>query len=115
MSYIDGFVIPVPMDKKQAYVDSAKKANAVFKEYGATRVVECWADDVPDGATTDFKRAVKAEPGETVMFGWIEWPDKKTRDEIQAKVRADPRMKGGDMPFDAKRMIYGGFDELLTV
>jgi uncharacterized protein YbaA (DUF1428 family) len=114
MKYIDGFLVPVPTSGKQAYLTIATQAAVVFKEYGATRVVECWGDDVPDGKVTDFKRSVKAEGSETVVFSWIEWPDKATRDAGMKKVMADPRMQpGGEMPFDGKRMIFGGFAPLL--
>lgn len=113
MSYIDGFVIPVPTGKKQAYREMAAKAAAVFKEYGATRVVEAWGDDVPDGEVTDFKHSVKAESGETIVFSWIEWPSKQVRDVGQKKLKDDPRMQMDDMPFDGKRLIMGGFDVLL--
>jgi uncharacterized protein YbaA (DUF1428 family) len=113
MSYIDGFVVPVPVEKKQAYRDTAKKAVPIFKEYGATRIVECWGDDVPDGKVTDFKGAVKAKPGETVVFSWIEWPSKQIRDAANEKLKNDPRMKPSDMPFDGQRMIFGGFEVLL--
>ena len=114
MSYVDGFVIPVPANGKQAYLDMAARAAPLFKEHGATRVVECWGDDVPDGKVTDFKGAVKAEQGENVVFSWIEWPSKEVRDAGMAKVMADERMHpDGDMPFDGKRMIYGGFAPML--
>jgi uncharacterized protein YbaA (DUF1428 family) len=114
MSYVDGFVVPVPAGKKQAYRDLAAKAALVFKEHGATRVVECWGDDVPDGKTTDFRRAVKAEEGEQVVFSWIVWPSKAVRDEGMKKAMADPRLQPGqDMPFDGKRMIFGGFEIML--
>ena len=104
----------MPADKKEAYRDVAAKAAPIFKEYGATRIVECWGDEVPDGKVTDFKRAVKAEAGETVVFSWIVWPSKAARDEGNRKVMADPRMKmGDDMPFDGRRLIYGGFELLL--
>jgi uncharacterized protein YbaA (DUF1428 family) len=115
MSYIDGFVIPVPADKKQAYRDIAAKAAPIFKEFGALRIMECWGDDVPDGKVTDFKRAVEAEGGENVVFAWIEWPSKEVRDAGNKKVMEDPRLKmeGVTMPFDGKRMIWGGFEVLL--
>src|SRR3954453_14920389 len=114
MSYIDGFVIPVPADKKEAYRDVAAKAAPIFKGYGATQIVECWGDEVPDGKVTDLKRAGKAEAGETVVFSWIVWPSKAARDEGNRKVMADPRMKmDDDMPFDGRRLIYGGFELLL--
>ena len=116
MSYVDGFVVPVPAGKKQAYRDLAATAALLFKEHGATRVVECWGDDVPDGKVTDFKGAVKAEAGEVVVFSWIVWPSKEARDEGNKKVMADPRMKMDDeMPFDSKRMIFGGFDVIVDV
>lgn len=114
MSYIDGFIIPVPAGKKEAYREMAAKAAPIFQEFGATEVVECWGDDLPDGKVTDFKRAVKAEAGETVVFSWIFYPDKAVRDEANRKVMADPRMKmTDDMPFDGKRMVWGGFELLL--
>ncbi|HEX2257888.1 MAG TPA: DUF1428 domain-containing protein [Afifellaceae bacterium] len=114
MSYVDGFVIPVPAGQKEAYREMAAKAAPIFREHGATRIVECWGDDVPDGEVTDFRRAVKAEAGETIVFSWIVWPSKAVRDEGNKKVMSDPRMQmGGDMPFDGKRLIYGGFEILL--
>jgi uncharacterized protein YbaA (DUF1428 family) len=113
MSYIDGFVIPVPAGNKDAYREMCARVAAVFKEYGATRIVECWGDDVPDGKVTDFKRAVNAEAGEHVVFSWIVWPSKAVRNAASKKIMADPRMKPGpDMPFDGKRLIYGGFEIL---
>lgn len=112
MSYIDGFVVPVPAGNKPAYRELCAKAAQIFREYGATRVVECWGDDVPDGKITDFKGAVKAEPGETIVFSWIEWPSKEVRDQANAKMQTDSRMQMGDAPFDAKRMIWGGFTVL---
>jgi uncharacterized protein YbaA (DUF1428 family) len=115
MSYTDGFIVPVPTKNKDAYIAMAKTAAAIFKEHGATRVVECWADDVPHGKLTDYYMAVKAEDGEAIVYSWIEWPSKKVRDEGMAKVMVDPRMKPTDMPFDGKRMIYGGFTPILDV
>ncbi|HET7308366.1 MAG TPA: DUF1428 domain-containing protein [Gammaproteobacteria bacterium] len=113
MNYVDGFVVPVPADKKQAYLDSARKALPLFKEYGATRHVECWGDDVPDGKVTDFRRAVKAEDDEVIVFSWIEWPSKEARDAGMKKVMEDPRLGVTDMPFDGKRMIFGGFQTIM--
>ncbi|RZJ02528.1 MAG: DUF1428 domain-containing protein [Brevundimonas sp.] len=114
MSYVDGFVVPVPAGKKDAYKAAAKTAQAVFKEHGATRVVECWGEDVPDGKVTDFKRSVKATEDEVVVFSWVEWPDKATRDAGQKKVMEDDRMQNmADMPFDGQRMIWGGFAVML--
>ncbi len=117
MSYIEGFVTAVPAGNKNAYRKHAAEAAKLFKEFGATRIVECWGDDVPDGKQTDFKRAVAAEAGEVVVFSWLEFPDKAVRDAAQAKMMSDPRMKalGSDMPFDGKRMIFGGFATLLDV
>jgi uncharacterized protein YbaA (DUF1428 family) len=113
-SYIDGFVIPVPSGKKAAYRDMCANAAEIFKEYGATRVVECWGDDVPAGKVTDFKGAVKADNDENVVFSWIVWPSKEVRDRGNEKMRNDPRMQmTPDMPFDGKRMIFGGFEVLL--
>lgn len=114
MSYIDGFVIPVPSGKKEAYREVAAKAAPIFREYGATRIVECWGDDLPDGKITDFKGAVKAADGENVVFSWIVWPSKEVRDAANKKIMEDPRMQSPDMmPFDGKRLIYGGFELLL--
>ena len=115
MAYVDGFVVAVPADKKQAYLESAATFAPIFKEFGATRVTECWGDDVPEGKLTDFRRAVKAEPGEVVVFSWIEYPSKEVRDAANAKMRTDERMKNAPMPFDGKRMIFGGFAPLLDV
>lgn len=116
MPYVDGFVVPVPMANKEAYSKLATEAAAVFREYGALRVVECWGDDVPDGKVTDFRMAVKAEPGESVVFSWIVWPSKEARIEGGRKAMQDPRLQPGPgMPFDGARLIYGGFEVLLDV
>ena len=121
MTYIDGFVIAVPKANRQKFIDHANMADGMFVEMGATRVLECWADDVPEGKTTDFRTAVKAEADEDVVFSWIEWPDKDTRDKAYAIMMApdfkDPRMDSekNPMPFDGKRMIWGGFNPVVTL
>lgn len=107
---IDGFVIPVPTARKEEFLAHARAIDALFLEFGALRVVEGWGDDVPAGSTTDFARAVVATPEETVVFSWIEWPDKATRDAAGEKMRNDPRMMDTPMPFDGRRLIYGGFE-----
>ena len=108
--YTDGFVVPVPADKVDAYQALAAKMAKVFREHGATRVVEAISDDVPHGKVTDFYRAVKAEDGEKVVFSFIEWPDKQTRDQAWEKIMSDESMKPeGDMPFSGQRMFWGGF------
>jgi uncharacterized protein YbaA (DUF1428 family) len=115
MSYIDGFVTPVPTAKRDAYLSHAQRMAGLFKAKGATSVVEAWGDDVPDGKLTSFPLAVKREPGETVVFSWISWPSKAVRDEAWKLLMADPAMQPGAMavPFDGKRLIYGGFEVLL--
>jgi len=114
-AYVDATLIPVPTANKDVFRDWAKKMAAVFTEHGATRVVDGWGDDVPDGKVTDFKRAVKAEGDETVMYGWVEWASKETRDQAWNKMMADPRMQPGHEkpPFDGQRMVYGGFAPIL--
>lgn len=112
MTYIDGFVIAAK--SREAYREMAAKAAPIFLEHGALRVVECWGDDVPDGKVTDFRRAVAAEEGETVVFSWIVYPSKEVRDAANKKVMEDERMKmEEDMPFDPKRMIFGGFQTIV--
>ena len=120
MPYIDGFVIAVPTANKQKFIDHASKFDTIFLEFGATRVIEGWGDDVPDGKLTDFRRAVQATGEETVAFSWVEWPDRKTRDEGMKKMMADPRMDPANadnppMPFDGKRMIFGGFESVVEL
>jgi uncharacterized protein YbaA (DUF1428 family) len=117
MSYVDGFVAPVPSENREAYRKHAEAAAALFKEFGATTVVECWGDDVPEGKLTSFTLAVKREANESVVFSWITWPSREARDEAWKKLMADPRMQPGvmPMPFDGKRLIYGGFQVILDV
>jgi uncharacterized protein YbaA (DUF1428 family) len=117
MSYVDGFVMAVPTANRQKFIDFARKFDPIFIEFGATRVVEAWADDVPAGKVTDFQRSVLAKEDESVVFSWIEWPDKATRDAGMAKMMADPRMdpKENPMPFDGARMIYGGFAPVIDI
>jgi len=117
MKYVEGFVIAVPAANKEVYRKHAAEAAPIFKEFGATRVVECWGDDVPDGKLTDFRRAVQAKDDEVVVFAWFEYPSKEVRDAATAKMMADPRMEkmGAEMPFDGKRMIFGGFMPILDV
>jgi uncharacterized protein YbaA (DUF1428 family) len=114
-SYVDGFVLPVPPENRDSYLALAQKAAATFSQHGALRLVEAWGDDVPDGKVTDFRRAVQAKDGENVVFSWIEWPDKATRDAAWPKMMEDPDMQPdhANMPFDGMRMFWGGFDVLL--
>jgi uncharacterized protein YbaA (DUF1428 family) len=112
--YTDGFVVPVPEGKRDAYQQLAAKMAKVFREKGAKRVIEAFSDDVSKGEVTDFYRAVKAEDGEGIVFSFIEWPDKATRDEAWKAIMEDESMKpDGDMPFDGKRMFWGGFDKIV--
>jgi uncharacterized protein YbaA (DUF1428 family) len=117
MPYVDGFVAAVPTENRETYRLYATEAASAFREHGAVRIVECWGDDVPEGKLTDFHMAVKREADETIVFAWIEWPSKDVRDAAFAKIMADPRFDPANnpMPFDGKRMIYGGFSTLLDV
>ena len=113
-NYADGFVVPVPEAKREAYQAMAAKMAKVFRQHGASRVIEAISEDVPHGEVTDFYRAVKAEDGEAVVFSFIEWPDKATRDEAWGKIMSDESLKPeGEMPFDGKRMFWGGFDKMV--
>ena len=112
--YTDGFVVPVPEAKTDAYQALAAKMAKVFRQHGATRVVEALSNDVDHGKVTDFYRAVKAEDGEKVVFSFVEWPDKATRDQAWEKIMADESLKPeGDMPFNGQRMFWGGFEPIL--
>ncbi len=121
MSYIDGFVIAVPTANKQKFIKHGEMVDSIFTELGATRVVECWADDVPEGEITDFGKAVKATVDESVVFSWIEWPDKATRDTAMQTMMSDDfsdeRMdpEKNPMPFDGKRLIFGGFKPVIDL
>ena len=112
MAYYEGFIVPVPKANREEYRKHAAEAAPLFHEFGATRHVEAWASDVPEGKVTDFRMAVNAKDDEDVVFSWFEYPDKATRDAANAKMLSDPRMKemGATMPFDGKRMIMGGFE-----
>ncbi|WP_348629822.1 DUF1428 domain-containing protein [Mesorhizobium sp. M7A.F.Ca.US.010.02.1.1] len=105
--------MPVPAANKQAYLAVAAKQAAVIKEHGATRVVEAWGDDVPDGEITDYRSAVKATGDEVVVYAWVEWPSKQVRDDAWKKVIADPRMYADTMPYDNQRRVHGGFALIL--
>jgi len=114
--YIQGFLVPVPEGKKDEYRQVAEKFAEIMKDHGLIEDVEAWEENVPDGEHTDFRRAVKIEEGEKVVFSWLVWPDKATCDAAHEKMMADERFKefGEQMPFDGKRMIYGGFEPLVV-
>jgi uncharacterized protein YbaA (DUF1428 family) len=115
MTYVDGFVAAVPTANRERYRKHAEAVAVVFKEHGALRYVECWGDDVPQGKLTSFPMAVKCQDDETVVFSWVTWPSRKVRDEGMKKVMVDPRLQPdkNPMPFDGKRLIYGGFEMLV--
>lgn len=113
MPYIEGFVAAVPTANKDEYARHIEEAAAFFKKLGATRYVECWGDDVPKGAVTDFYKATQAKDDETPVFSWIEYPDKATRDEANRKMSEDADMANMQMPFDGQRMFWGGFEVML--
>jgi uncharacterized protein YbaA (DUF1428 family) len=117
MAYVDGFIVPVPKKKVADYRKVARKAGKIWREHGALAFVECAADDVPYGKWTSFPRAVKVKNGETVMFSWILYKSRAHRDAVNKKVMADKRLKMNmsAMPFDAKRMIYGGFKPIVEM
>ncbi len=116
MTYVDGFVLAVTTAKREIYTKFAEEACEIFKEYGALQIVECWGDDVPDGELTSFPMAVKCKQDETVVFSWIVWPSRAARDEANKKAMDDSRMQAmKDMPFDGKRMIFGGFETIVDL
>jgi uncharacterized protein YbaA (DUF1428 family) len=116
MTYVDGFITPVPRDKKRQYLDFANATGSGFIELGAIRILECWEDDLAFDTDSDFRRALQARDDESILFSWVEWPDKKTRDEAWAKVREPARGDAGPTPpFEVKRVIYGGFAPILTL
>ena len=116
MNYVDGYVVAVPTANREAYTRAAEAASAVFKAHGALSVTECWGEDVPEGKVTSFPMAVQRKEDETVVFSWITWPSRAARDEGMKKAMADPRLKEAmePMPFDGKRMIYGGFQVIVS-
>jgi uncharacterized protein YbaA (DUF1428 family) len=115
MNYVDGFVAAVPTANRDKFLRHAQDAAVIFKEHGALQVVECWGDDVPEGKLTSFPMAVQRKDDETVIFSWITWPSRAVRDAGMAKVMADPRMQPdkNPMPFDGKRVIFGGFQVIV--
>ena len=117
MTYVDGFVAAVPTANRETYRSFAERAAAVFREHGALKVVECWGDDVPEGKVTSFPMAVKLQKDESVVFSWITWPSREARDAGMKKVMADPRVQPSNdpLPFDGKRLIYGGFELIVDV
>jgi uncharacterized protein YbaA (DUF1428 family) len=117
--YVDGFVVPVPKKNLDAYRRMARKAGKIWREYGALEYFECIADDVQPGKLTSFPQSVMLKPGETVMFSWIVYKSRKQRDQVNAKVMKDPRlapmMDLKNMPFDGKRMFWGGFKTIIEL
>ena len=115
MSYIDGFVIAVPTANKQKFIEHAQLGDSVFIDLGATRVVECWGDEVPEGRVTSMPLAVQLRPGEVVCFSWVEYPDRETRDRCRAAAQKDPRLDHApeDQSFDGTRLIWGGFTAIV--
>jgi uncharacterized protein YbaA (DUF1428 family) len=119
MPYVDGFIVPVPRKNLDAYKQMSKKSGKIWKEYGALQYIECVGDDVPSGKVTSFRKSVQLKQGETVVFAWIVYKTKADRDRVNKKVMADPRLKDmmdpKTMPFDGKRMIFGGFKVFVDV
>lgn len=117
MSYVDGFVAAVPTANKAGYIEYAKMMGQICKEYGVLQVIDNWGDDVPDGEVTSFPMAVKCEENETVVFSWMVWSSKESRDKGWEEMMKDPRMnpETSPMPFDGKRLIYGGFETIVEM
>ncbi len=113
--YVDGFVVAVKRDRRDDFVNVARTHDPIFIEHGASWIMEAWGVDVPEGTLTDFRRAVKAEPDEEIVFSWVQWPDRAARDAGNAKVMHDPRMAAHDMPFDGRRLIFGGFEPVVEL
>jgi uncharacterized protein YbaA (DUF1428 family) len=114
MDYVEGFVAAVPTKNKDEYIRHATEAAHLFKEHGATRLVECWGDDVPSGEKTSFPQAVQCREDETVVFSWVIWPSRQARDAGMKAIMEDPRMQDNPMPFDGSRLIYGGFQMIVN-
>ena len=114
--YVDGSLVPTPADSRDAYLAYAEKVADILMEHGATRAVDAWSDNIPDGKVTDFRRSVNASADEVVIFSWVEWPSKAVRDAAWAALESDPQMQPGadPMPFDGKRMIFGGFQMIVN-
>ena len=121
MPYINGFILAVPTANKADFIKHAETSNSVFMDLGAQRILECWEDQIEDGKVTDFRKAVQAKADESVVFSWMEWPDKATHDAAMEKMpelmKNDPRMnlETNPMPFDGMRMIFGGFEPVVTL
>ena len=110
MPYVSGFLTPVKIVDRDRYIESARKAWPLFQKYGALQHVETWGDDIPPGKVTGFDLAVKLEDGEAVVFSWLKWPDKAAAEACFASMETDPAWQDMDMPFDGKRMMWGGFE-----
>nr|WP_245243175.1 DUF1428 domain-containing protein [Pararhodobacter sp. SW119] len=113
--YVDGFVVPVPRHRRDEFVAFAEACDPVFMDHGASWIMEAWGLDVPEGKLTDFRRAVQAGEDEEVVFSWVQWPDRAARDAGNAKIMSDPRLADKEMPFDGKRLIFGGFEPVVEV
>ncbi len=114
MTYVTGFLTPVKLENRERYIESARKAWPLFRGYGALSHVETWGDNVPDGEVTSFPMAVKLEPGEAVVFSWLIWPDRATADAAWTRMESDPAFADMDMPFDGRRMMWGGFEAIFN-